>query len=552
MPEYRLKRLYNGVFNPFGGRVGFDAQFWGGYTYAVQSDTIPTENVYLQLDKTDATKIHVRMRLSRNYDTFCPAQCGIDPNSSDYDPMLSYGGSASIENWIRDDSFALSHLVGIEEGFFLYYLGGTNGNNAFCEIIGFKSSDDTKNGYTTGEPILWRISSIVTGYIYAPDLEIYLVYSNSDNNYYWCVRSAINNYYMYKMAEYGWKVYAEDTDEGEEDDEVIGIPNLPTLGVENVGVKIYRAGDYTNLLQYMWGTDTLINGIRKLVGDETPYECIVAFNVMPYGEAFTQASSENIIIGNVDTGLSAPRTGQYAEIDFGTVKIERKFDNALDFAPYTTVELFLPFIGRVKLPTDFVMDKTLGVVYHMDCVTGGCFAYITVDDVGVIQCEGGSCLIQLPITAQTANGARQAISSAMAAGASFASAGSVGSTITLPKSGVKVKTFGEGATSGGDYLSGVNQAWNALSAKDSYSTFGGLSLANGFLGLNNPVVYIHRPINATPAGYNSIIGYPSSEIATLGNLTGFTQVKAINLGIAGASEEDLAEIEALLKEGVIL
>lgn len=552
MPEYRLKRLYNGVFNPFGGRVGFDAQFWGEYTYAIQSDTIPTENVYLQLDKTDATKIHVRMRLSRNYDTFCPAQCGIDPNSSNYNPQLYYGGSHSIENWVRDSSFRRSQLIGIDEGFFFYYLGGTNSQTPFGEIIAFKSSNDYASGYTTGDPILWNISSIVTGYAYAPDLEIYLVYSNSDNCYYWCIRSAINNYYEYFLATDGMYVYSEDTDEGEEDDEVIGIPNLPPLGVENVGVKIYKADDYTNLLQYMWGTDELINRIRKLVGDETPYECIVAFNVMPYGEAFTDGVKEDIIIGNVNTGLEAPRTGQYAALDFGTVKIERKFNNALDFAPYTAVELFLPFIGRVKLPTDFVMDKTLGVVYHMDCVTGGCFAYITVDDVGVIQCEGGSCLIQLPITAQTANGARQAISSAMAAGASFASAGSVASTITLPKSGVKVKTFGEGATSGGDYLSGVNQAWNALSAKDSYSTFGGLSLANGFLGLNNPVVYIHRPINATPAGYNSIIGYPSSEIATLGNLTGFTQVKAINLGIAGASEEDLAEIEALLKEGVVL
>lgn len=552
MPQHRFKKLRNGVCNLFEGTSGFSQQFWGEYTYAIQSDTEPTESVYAALDKSNATEVHTKMKISRGYDTFCPAQCGI---AADKSPRIFFGGTFSITDRKREESFLFSKIAGETDGYFGYYIGGYYGQTAFNEIIAFKSSNGNASGYTVGQPVLWRISSSVVGHIEAPDLEIYLVYSVADDNYYWCVRSILNDYYRYWLCEFGYAVYAEDDDTGEkEEDVVIPIPSLPTLGVANVGVSLYRASDYSALLSYMWGTDGFYNSINKLLGDQTPYECIVAFNVVPYGEAFPSYSTADIVVGNVNTHVEAPKTSQYAEIDFGTVKIPRRFNNALDFAPYTNVELFLPFIGRVKLPTDFVMDKTIGVVYHMDAVTGGCFAYITVEDIGVFQCEGGSCLIQLPISAQTANGSRQAISSAMAAGASFASAGSVGSTITLPKSGKQITTYGESDVMSGtsQALSGVNQAWSAIAAKDSYSTFGGLSLANGFLGLSNPVVYIHRPINATPSGYNNIVGYPASEITNLGNLSGFTQVKSINLGIAGASQEDLDEIEMLLKEGVIL
>lgn len=552
MPEHKFKKLVNGVYNPFEGTSGFSQQFWGEYTYAIQSDLIPSVSVFASLDKSGATAVHNKMMLSRNYDTFCPVQCGVSATKS---PKIYYGGSASIQDRVRERSFIQAELASFEYNVFGYYIGGTYGNGGFSEIIAFKSSNNEDDGYTVGNPILYRESTPSTGFVEAPDLEIYLVFCLQTNWYYWCVRSVMNDYYHFWECDDGFNVAAEDDDTGEkEDDEVIPIPNLPQLGVENVGVRLYRAVDFSSFIGYMWGSDTLINGIRKLVGDETPYECIVACNVIPYGDAFPSYTASNIYVGNVDTGITAPRTSQYAEINFGSVTIPRRYNNALDFAPYTVVEIYLPFIGRVKLPTDFVMGKTLGVTYHMDCVTGGCFAYITTNDVGVIQCEGGSCLIQLPLTAQTANGARQAISSAMAAGVSFAGAASVGSTVTLPRSGRQITTYGESDVMAGtgQVMSGINQAWNALAAKDSYTTYGGLSLANGFLGSSNPIVYIHRPIDATPSGYNSIVGYASSEIANLGSLSGFTQVKSINLGIAGASEEDLAEIEMLLKEGVIL
>lgn len=524
MPQHRFKKLNNGVWNPFEGTVGFSQQFWGEHIYAIQSDIPPTESVFAALDKSNATEVHTKMKISRGYDTFCPVQCGI---AADKNPRIFFGGTGSITNGTRDDSFLFSKIAGETDGYFGYYIGGYYGQTGFNEIIAFKSSNGNASGYTVGQPILWRISSDVTGYIEAPDLEIYLVYSVRDDCYYWCVRSILNDYYRYWLCEYGYAVYAEDDDTGEkEEDTMITVPNLPSVDISYCGVSLFAADDWNNLFDYMWGTGDPLNAIYKLLGDETPYECILGMNQFPYGgDLIYKSSSENVFIGNVNTGVTSPTIKQFCQHDFGSVLVNRVYNNALDFAPYTSVDLYLPFIGTIRLPTDIVMGKHVGVIYNMDVLTGACCAYVTTDDIGVIKMEAGSCLIQCPISAKTLDGARQSISSAMGAGLSLAS----GNVISAIGSGIS----------------------NAVS-RDQFSSFGGLSLANGFLGLGVPILYITRPVDATPSGYNNIVGYPASAMVNLGTVSGFTQVKSINLGIAGASSEDLDEIEMLLKEGVIL
>ncbi len=361
---------------------------------------------------------------------------------------------------------------------------------------------------------------------------------------YWCLYVPSANYFEGKRIDTLWKLYYEEVDEGDEPD-MPTVPALPDIDINAVGVRLFQAGNFNNFISDLWGGNVL-SSIEKLIGDQTPYECIIGMNIFPYagvatvsgGGAWTGGSSRTIYLGNYSTGVSAPTCKQFCEVNFGSVPIQRRFNSALDFAPYTVIENYLTFIGRIRVTTDFVMGKSLGVVYHCDVLTGGVAAFITANN-NVIQIEGGSCLIQVPLTAKTADGARQAISSAASAGLSFATAGGMSS---------KIGTAGAA-------MSGIGQVVEAISAKDSFSTFGNLALANGFLGVSSPVVYIHRPIptqNTEDATYAGYMGIAADARVSLSNLHGFTRVKAINLGISGASEEDLAEIEALLKEGVIL
>lgn len=558
------------------GGQDYSPQFWGETAYGIVinqyiglSDSINPDAISLAQFKAitedrrhQATDWGVKLNTSRSYSTYAPAVIGYDPIRQGYWGQLtnSIGGTSSMTGGRRDHSFDF-----INETISLNLDTPSGIVQQFHFDAGGYDLEDLDSGY-----LAYTQPPCFLDYLHpdvkASDLHVYLVISHVfnypaelDNQYMmcWVIYSERSDYYKIIPALPSFSgldlPYGEPTnepDEGDEPDVPIPVPRLPDFDISNAGIKLYAADSFTELFNYMWGSGNIFNGINKLIGDQTPYECIVGMNLFPYGESLYQGSEEHIYIGDIDTSIEAPRTKQFVEKDFGTVTITRKFNNALDFAPYTVIELYLPFIGKVKLPTDFVMGKTIGVIYHMDCLTGGCSAFITTDTDGVIQCEGGSCLIQIPLTAQTANGVRQSISSAMSAGATLAVAGGMASTISANTSATNRLIAGSNVVGG--INSGVNQALNALAAKDSYTTFGGLSLANGFLGFANPVLYIHRPINATPAGYNTIMGYAASTIQTLSSLSGYTQVKEINLGISGASREDLEEIETLLKEGVIL
>ncbi len=557
------------------GGQDYSPQFWGSTAYGIVinqyiglTDSINPDAISLAQFKAitedrrhQATDWGGKLNTSRSYSTYAPAVIGYDPIRQGYWASLtnSIGGTASMTGGRRDHSFDF-----INETISLNLDTPSGIVQQFHFDAGGYDLEDLDSGY-----LAYTQPPCFLDYLHpdvkASDLHVYLVISHLfnypaelDNQYQmcWVIYSERSDYYKIIPALPSLSgldlPYGEPTDEheGDEPDVPIPVPRLPDFDISNAGIKLYCADTFTGLFNYMWGSGSIFDGINKLIGDQTPYECIVGMNLFPYGESLYQGSEEHIYIGDIDTTIQAPRTKQFVEKDFGTVTITRKFNNALDFAPYTVIELYLPFIGRVKLPTDFVMGKTIGVIYHMDCLTGGCSAFITTDTDGVIQCEGGSCLIQIPLTAQTANGVRQSISSAMSAGATLAVAGGMASTISATTSATNRLIAGSNVVGG--INSGVNQTLNALAAKDSYTTFGGLSLANGFLGFANPVLYIHRPINATPAGYNTIMGYAASTIQTLSSLSGYTQVKEINLGISGASREDLEEIEVLLKEGVIL
>lgn len=540
------------------GKQNFAPQFWGEKAYAiVVNDYIDNYSslsdvlAAIHTNKEGATNFLDRLNVARTYSTYCPAIIGYDPVNDGYfrSMAVGIGGALSYSSNVRNSSFVpFSNPAEIR--YYLYFNENTSTIALGYDASGNEdSTDSTHTATTLGGSPNWFNSFDTRLTEGLSNIKIYLVIRNNNPNgnppHYvlnWLIVSVENDYF-HLSTDY-LVCYGVPTNEGEGDepDVPIPIPDLPTLDISNAGVRLFKAGNFNSLFDYMWGTGNPLDAVYKLIGDETPYECIIAFNLVPYGEAFPTGNTDNIYIGNVNTGLTAPRTDQFGAIDFGTYPITRYFNNALDFSPYTTIELFLPFIGRVKLPTDFVMGKTIGVTYHMDCLTGGCCAFITTTTDGVIQCEGGSCLIQLPISAKTGVGARDAISAAMGAGLSFGMAGGM-----AHKSGAAA-----GSTFMGGISGGISQTFEAFSAKDSYTSFGGLSLANGYLGLSNPILYIHRPIDATPQHYNNYIGYAASTERTLTGLSGFTRVQSIQLGIAGASREDLEEIEMLLKEGVIL
>ena len=95
-------------------------------------------------------------------------------------------------------------------------------------------------------------------------------------------------------------------------------------------------------------------------------------------------------------------------------------------------------------------------------------------------------------------------------------------------------------------------AVNLITDKQSIKHGSSLSSSSNYLGLLNPVLYITRPRQNVPADYGKIKGYPSNITTKLKDLNGYTVIDEIHLENMSATDDEIEEIETLLKQGVII
>ena len=181
---------------------------------------------------------------------------------------------------------------------------------------------------------------------------------------------------------------------------------------------------------------------------------------------------------------------------------------------------------------DFV-GHTIGVVYHGDTVTGGVTAYITKDGSVMYQ-YSGCCALNIPLTADnwgnTISGAVQ-IATSIVTGT--ATGGAAGVAMAAAK----------GAAS-------VAANPSLLSPQVSHS--GAVSGGAGCMAVQYPFVIREAVRFHSTAGFNKFSGYPAYYNRSLGAVSGFTTVLDVHLENVPATNGEIAEIENLLKSGVIL
>lgn len=568
MPAHRFKKLKLGVENHFDGTMGFDVQFWGDYIYAIQSDEKPTVSVFDMMDKSNATQIHSKMKISRNYDTFCPAQCGVGAGKN---PRIYFGGTAStnIYGW-RTHSFVVPATSGLPFGVFAYYIGGTNGQSSYDydSVIAFRSSTDDIYGYTVGNPILFNKSGALTGVVEAPDLQIYLVYSTVDTGYYWCVRSVMNDFYRSWLADYDYKTDSEDDDIGEEegdDDMPIDYPDV--LG-DNMGINaglltpyMMEVAEVQRLASDMW-SDNLWTDLQEFFGEHPNYmDVIVSLGVLPYPECLYQVVYDNlepirIATKNAPTARGHRIFRRLYHADFSEIEIEAVHDSFLDYAPYTTVTAYLPFIGYVSLPPQHVIGHTIKARYIIDVLTGGLTCMLKNDTVGVFAVHTGNCLYSLPLS-QTAGGSWfDGIQNAITGGLTLGSSGHISTTksTTIGYNDDGGVAYVRNADSSNRSLPAIGNAVNTMqTAFDSQTVVkGSVGGTNGYSGWVNSIpIWVETPNRLDTGDYVETKGVPIAQEFALEECKGFTQVESINLHGVSCSKPEAEELEAILKSGFI-
>ena len=270
--------------------------------------------------------------------------------------------------------------------------------------------------------------------------------------------------------------------------------------------------------QFLWGAN--IFDKFSLVNNN-PIENIISCKSIPIN---TDGANQEIILGNVSTGVNGEKIGNnFAKQTIGSIAINEHYHNFLDYAPYTNIILYLPYIGFKELDTTLVMNKTLQVIYTVDAITGGCLAQVYVNSVRLYEFTG-NVGIDIPITA----------SNRAQVEAGYIQAG-VGATMSAI---------------GGNVGSAVTSLLNSATSQYHYSSTGNPSPMCVASTNRTCYVIIDRPNYQNLKAFNHTRGRKCYLSKTISTLHGFTICDSnIDLSGINATQSELEELKEILSSG---
>ena len=276
----------------------------------------------------------------------------------------------------------------------------------------------------------------------------------------------------------------------------------------------------------LWGSSFMDN-IRLV--NNSPIENIISIKMFPF--TLPTSSDSEVVLGNVSMGVNGsllPNNYSY-EHEIGSVSIPKHYNNFMDFAPFTRLMLYLPYVSVIELDNSLFMGRTLTVKYIIDIVLGTANVMLYADGIIVqeVSCQVG---VDIPITSSNRASVEMGIvSNALTSAATGAAVGGV-----------------VGAVSGA--LGGT--LMSAGHAKYTSTTSGTPSSACSMYAYKNPILIIDRPIYQEVNGFAHTKGKLCLMNKTINQLKGFTIMdKNIDLKNLPCTNEEKEEIRNLLSSG---
>lgn len=159
------------------------------------------------------------------------------------------------------------------------------------------------------------------------------------------------------------------------------------------------------------GISNLANALKTLVTNEqdpydptlfygqNPVECIISIKEYPIDisscidiiknpEPVSLGRWNNIIYtdGGIGVRLAAPLvTVKSASEPFShiTISIPAHYKDLgypfMDYEPYSSYHLYLPFCGTVKIPSELAIESRIEVLYYADVLSGACIAHVYIN-----------------------------------------------------------------------------------------------------------------------------------------------------------------------------
>lgn len=310
----------------------------------------------------------------------------------------------------------------------------------------------------------------------------------------------------------------------------VPVPPLPALpGIGMFYCYNPSQAEAREFVEFMLSTGFDIDSLKKLFADPADY--VIDFVAVPVKPLVTD-DKYNVKIGSIATGVGMKMlTSQFITVDCGSIDIAPQYNNFLDYAPHSSMSVFLPYIGNVDVDIDAVMDGTLSIKYNFDVLTGACVATLSATRVAhgvtlnsVIGEYSGTAIMHLPIRARSWDTSIGQLATTAASLVSGNWAGAAAGGLGIATGIAKPKVTGGGSVSG----------------------------CNGFLGSQTPYATFTIPRAATSSDYKRVSGGAGGFYALLNTVHGYTVVTDLHIDDAPFTADELNELYDILKGGVYL
>lgn len=221
-------------------------------------------------------------------------------------------------------------------------------------------------------------------------------------------------------------------------------------------------------------------------------------------------------------------TDQIIPITFPQTYISRTYNNFLDFEPYTTATLHIPFVGDINIDPSVLYGSVISIEGYVDGFTGLISVDVVLRKNGVewIYAElQGNCGTEMPII-----GAGSTTSQAIGKVAS-----GLGQLASNPVGGVFTM------------LDGIGKA-----GKSVPSTVNSNPQMAAYFAQRFCYITINTPLPENPENYAALMGTVVRKEGTVGKYAGYSEFSAVNLSTVNATDAEKQEIEILLKGGVFV
>lgn len=275
------------------------------------------------------------------------------------------------------------------------------------------------------------------------------------------------------------------------------------------------------LSQFLWSSSFFDN---ILLVNNSPIENIISLKAL-IGTVTTTGTSQALTLGNVTTTANAIPCNESIVINVGSITLPRKYNNFLDFEPYTKVQIYLPFYGCAMLDSSLVIGRTISIKYIIDVITATAKIKIIHDSKTLYEFKT-TCGSDLPITSSNRASVEMGyLSSGIGMGVSIAS---------------------------GNILGGVASGLSMAQSQYHSSTSGNVSGVLNFHDSRMITVLVDRPVYTELRNFNKTHGRVCNLSKTLRDLRGFTKcAENVQIPFNCLDEERTMIIEQLVN-GVII